>query len=557
MGVMLFFHVSTPFNVLFLFFYFSSIFFAKFLLSRFRKLAPTSTRRDDFVDSGVKDDAGAEKEDLIADVVHGGDDLVFQRYSKVVTHHDYEDTVLVEDENDHTEDDDHENATKEEHVSDAILFPSRPEDEDEEAGDLSCPVTPIPKENPYFEISFGTESSTQKEHEVIFEPAKEDKKLRKEESFSVNDHRHRKFDVARFFIKEEDGEEIRADSFTGGSTSNSSRDWRSSTIFRDSETDDPFSSSSRRSASHWETYTVYRKYDEEMMFLDRVSAQKLTETESLRSVEVHPRSVSRRILHKLASRSKRVTEMGKSPYHELEAAYVAQLCLAWEALNWNYKNFCRVKMQKNSNEEDTGCPAQVAQQFQQFQVLLQRFIETEPFETGTRPEIYARMRISRPKLLQVPEFQGSEGDQGKEGIGTRIPSAEFLFILEDAIRTFMNFVRADKESYYRKIGAFFKKKQGSVDPTLHHLIKKANKRKRRKLQDLQRSKKCFRKKRLKEEEEIELLMSKIDLKVVSRVLRMSDLNEEQLHWCEEKMSKVRVWEGKLQRDSSPLFFPAH
>ena len=67
----------------------------------------------------------------------------------------------------------------------------------------------------------------------------------------------------------------------------------------------------------------------------------------------------------------------------------------------------------------------------------------------------------------------------------------------------------------------------------------------------------MRKRKLKVNEEMEILMGLIDLKVVSRVLRMNDIVEEQTHWCEEKMSKVRVVEGKLQRDSSPLFFPAH
>ena len=57
---------------------------------------------------------------------------------------------------------------------------------------------------------------------------------------------------------------------------------------------------------------------------------------------------------------------------------------------------------------------------------------------------------------------------------------------------------------------------------------------------------------------MEILMSLIDLKVVSRVLRMAEITQEQLHWCEDKMSKIRIFEGKkLQRDSSPLFFPAH
>lgn len=81
--------------------------------------------------------------------------------------------------------------------------------------------------------------------------------------------------------------------------------------------------------------------------------------------------------------------------------------------------------------------------------------------------------------------------------------------------------------------------------------------KKMKVKDLRRSRKCLRKRKLKVEEEMEILMALIDLKIVSRVLRMNDLSEEQLQWCEEKMSKVRIMEGKLQRDSTPLFFPAH
>ena len=82
--------------------------------------------------------------------------------------------------------------------------------------------------------------------------------------------------------------------------------------------------------------------------------------------------------------------------------------------------------------------------------------------------------------------------------------------------------------------------------------------KKQRLKDLHRSGKCLRKRKLKEEEEMEILMGLIDIKVVSRVLRTSDITEEQLQWCGEKMNKVRVLDGKkLQRDSSPLFFPAH
>ena len=50
--------------------------------------------------------------------------------------------------------------------------------------------------------------------------------------------------------------------------------------------------------------------------------------------------------------------------------------------------------------------------------------------------------------------------------------------------------------------------------------------KKLKLSDLRQSGKSSRKRRLKEEEEMEILMALIDTKVVSRVLRMTELTEE-------------------------------
>ncbi|KAJ6801414.1 uncharacterized protein M6B38_197455 [Iris pallida] len=303
---------------------------------------------------------------------------------------------------------------------------------------------------------------------------------------------------------------------------------------------------------------MFRKYDEEMLFFDRITAQKLSETESLRSIKVHPRSISERIVHKLSIKPTNHTLGGRrDPYGELESAYVAQICLTWEALNWNYTNF----RQKNSScniIEGSGCPARVAQQFQQFQVLLQRFIENEPYEYGRRPEVYARRRISSPNLLQVPEFRDSEGDEGKEDASSNISSDEFGVILEDAIGTFMNFLKADKEKCADKVRAFIKRRRSSPDPVFHQFLKKASKKKKLKLCNIIGKRRgCLRRRKLKHEEEMEVLMGLIDLKVVSRVLRMTQISTEQLHWCEEKMSKVRVWDGKMQRDSSPLFLPVH
>lgn len=124
---------------------------------------------------------------------------------------------------------------------------------------------------------------------------------------------------------------------------------------------------------------------------------------------MEPRSISQRIVHKIANKKKNsedeIYKKKNNPYNELEVAYVAQICLAWEALNWNYATFQR-KQASKTELDNNGCPAHIAQQFQQFQVLLQRYIENEPYERGKRPEIYARMRSVSPKLLQVPEYHG-------------------------------------------------------------------------------------------------------------------------------------------------------
>ncbi|XP_072965072.1 uncharacterized protein [Typha angustifolia] len=371
----------------------------------------------------------------------------------------------------------------------------------------------------------------------------EEKGLSKDAKLLVNNSF--KLDSKRFEEKESYGS-----SLVGESTSKSSMEWQSSTITKDSEMEYPFSSSSRRSSSNWESYTLFRKYDEEMMYFNRIGTQKLAETESFRSIKYQPRSISQRIVHKLTTKHRSYPAGVRDPYQELESAYVAQICLTWEALNWNYSNFS--KLNANRDVQESFCPARIAQEFQQFEVLLQRFIENEPYEYGRRPEVYARRRISSPKLLLVPEFR--EADDGKEDL---ISSTEFLVILQQAIRTFMNFLKADKQSHYQKLKSLMRKRSSSVDKTLLSFLKKANKRKKLRIKDLVKQRRCLKKRRLKVDEEMEILMGLIDMKVVSRVLRMPEISEEQLHWCEERMTKVRIWDGKIQRDSAPLFFPVH
>lgn len=70
------------------------------------------------------------------------------------------------------------------------------------------------------------------------------------------------------------------------------------------------------------------------------------------------------------------------------------------------------------------------------------------------------------------DFSASEADEGKEDV---ISSTEFLAILVDVIRTFLNFLQADKENPCQMLKAFIKRKSSSANSTLLHVLRRANK----------------------------------------------------------------------------------
>ncbi|WOG96741.1 hypothetical protein DCAR_0416077 [Daucus carota subsp. sativus] len=575
--VRLFYNFSISFQLLFLFFYLSSISLARFLSFVFgNPFYPRNEEEYEYIYSDEDEEEEeegdfsyynkecAEKDHFVERMVHGGEARSFLHagrsrmdqddFVEEIIDYQHDDFVIQDQEDVHFD------------TNDQLSVYSSPASELERDFDYDQVIV-----EDLGETDTDSDSNFRANDHTIIYPSEKDhseelitrrtQKGKLEKSFNEENYfifEPPKSETRKIEVKEKDivNEETFGDTCTIGSTSKNSSEWRSSI---NCGTEDPFSSSSRRSCPKWESYTVFQKYDEEMLFLDRVSAQKLQETESLRSIQVCPRSISERIVHKLSTKnSRRPSDNRHNPYQELEGAYVAQICLTWEALNWNYVYFQRLRASRQS--ADPGCPAYIAQQFQQFQVLLQRYVENEPYEHGRRPEVYARMRSLAPKLLQVPEYRDSDEDKRDDYLGSRISSAAFLHIMEEAITTFMDFLKADKASPCQVImSAFFKRnrRRGPVDPTLILLQKKVNKKKTSKVKDLRRAQKCIRKRKLKQVEEMEIVMALIDLKVVSRVLRMNDLSEEQLHWCEDKMTKVRVGDGKLQRDSSPLFFPAH
>lgn len=137
-----------------------------------------------------------------------------------------------------------------------------------------------------------------------------------------------------------------------------------------------------------------------------MSKKKLTSPLGCLSLKKVPQDDDDTTQHLQQQQQQQQQEAENDPYLDLETSYVSQLCLTWEALHCQYTQLTQII---NCQSETSKCYNHCAQQFQQFQVLLQRFIENEPFQRGLRPEIYAHTRNSFSKLLQVPNILG-DGD---------------------------------------------------------------------------------------------------------------------------------------------------
>ncbi|KAF5739211.1 hypothetical protein HS088_TW12G00412 [Tripterygium wilfordii] len=307
---------------------------------------------------------------------------------------------------------------------------------------------------------------------------------------------------------------------------------------------------------------VYDKYCERMLFFDRMARQQLNEAVSPNPSTPSPRSASKKHRSPLLCLSlKKIEEpddetehlqqLENDPYNNLETAYVAQICLTWEALHCQYT---QLSQKISCQPESPTCYNHSAQQFQQFQVLLQRFIENEPFEQGSRAEIYTRARNILPKLLQVPNIQGSDQNKSEEEEPYFVVLAcDLIRIIQSSVLIFHIFLKMDKKKS-NGVRNIFGNQNQIATPLL--LIQSSLEKKVMKLKEQRKKSKGWKQTSWPQTpEDVQLLFGLIDVKILSRVIRMVKITKEQLLWCEEKMKKLDLSNGKLQRDPSPILFP--
>ncbi|XP_004232221.1 uncharacterized protein [Solanum lycopersicum] len=253
----------------------------------------------------------------------------------------------------------------------------------------------------------------------------------------------------------------------------------------------------------------------------------------------------------------------KEMQSDLEVVYVGQMCLSWEFLHWQYMKALNLW---DSDPRGIRRYNEVAGEFQQFQVLMQRFIENEPFQ-GPRVQYFIKSRYDLRNLLQVPvirddRMKDRNKARTKEKAVFSITSDMLVEILEESIRIFWRFVKADKDCY-----SVMSKGQKGIHPEVQEQedvellleIKKNLEKKEKKLQEVLRSGNCilrkFRKHREEDSDHVLYFFSQVDVKLVARVLNMPRLTKDQLVWCHNKLSRISFVHRKIHVEPSFLLFP--
>ncbi|KAJ8493672.1 hypothetical protein OPV22_015393 [Ensete ventricosum] len=253
-------------------------------------------------------------------------------------------------------------------------------------------------------------------------------------------------------------------------------------------------------------------------------------------------------------------EFIKELQSDLEMVYVGQTCLSWEFLLWQYEKAREMPQSARYRNHQYN---QVAEEFQQFQVIMQRFIEDEVFK-GPRLPDYVKHRCGNQNLPQVPHVREDNLKEKMEAQlkGNRIVCSDVLEeIMEESIRVFWEFVKADKDETPWMLKGLIGTHVQLQDPADFNLmanIQSNLQKKEKKLKDILRIRNCLVKKLKKPKEDRsnqDLFFSQVDLRLVARVLRMSRITTEQLVWCHTKLSNIVFIEGKVHREPSFLLFP--
>ncbi|KAL4318780.1 hypothetical protein GQ457_18G025260 [Hibiscus cannabinus] len=319
-----------------------------------------------------------------------------------------------------------------------------------------------------------------------------------------------------------------------------------------------------------EIQKVYKSYSDKMRKLDILSSQamhaisllQLKDVPIQRSTPAKSSATAIKSLHKALSFTQRkakadpTKKLIRDLHKDLETVYVGQICLSWAMLHWQ---FGQVKKLLDCDTLGVHQYNQVAGEFQHFQVLLQRFLEDEPFRTRSRVGNYVNYRCSVRHLLQVPVIKDDCSKYKEDAV----PSEMLRDIIEESMHVFWEFLRADKDEPNSTSKAPFQAQVAPHDPIDFNLLMDVRadlQKKEKRLKEIQRGTNCILKKFQRQQHQGNLLdhalfIAHVELKLVSRVLNMSKINNDQLVWCLEKLQRINFSSRKIEIEPSFTLFP--
>uniref|UniRef100_A0ACD5XRS6 Uncharacterized protein n=1 Tax=Avena sativa TaxID=4498 RepID=A0ACD5XRS6_AVESA len=322
----------------------------------------------------------------------------------------------------------------------------------------------------------------------------------------------------------------------------------------------------------------FKSYRERMRKFDILCYQKMYAIDFLQlrwpqqstnSVKTMPPTVASILSHNFRSSRRRSPEDPSERFlkelrYDLETVYVGQMCLSWEFLRWQYE---QARDLPESDTYHSHQYNQVAGEFQQFQVVVQRFVEEESFK-GPRLPNYINNRCVLRSLLQVPVVKADSlkdrmEDQRKGNFV--ITSEDLEYVMEESMHILWEFIKADRSettptaSVLKGFSSAHVELQDPLDHDLMMHIHATLQKKEKRLKDLLRTGNCLVKKFKKPKEDRSnqnLFFSQVDMRLVARVLRMPMITSEQLQWCKAKLDKIILVENRrIHREAAFLLFP--
>ncbi|TYJ14305.1 hypothetical protein E1A91_A10G109400v1 [Gossypium mustelinum] len=312
-----------------------------------------------------------------------------------------------------------------------------------------------------------------------------------------------------------------------------------------------------------ESEGFYKKYYERMRWFDILNHDRTQGISAILNVEVGiPSSLENIKVKDLTipyiSWSKQdKKKLLRSLQSDFELVYVGQSCLTWEALHHQYRKVKFLSL--------TNClfADNWAKDFQNFQVLLERFLEEERYVyKGKRAWNYVQARLASKTLLQVPKLTGYLEEEKDGNKGETVDAKAVLKAIEKCINAFGKFITTDRTKSWWKFKTSLWTYPPMEDPRDLHLLADLTTTLAKKelwLKDLQGKRKCWFNKVVKPMEESQketMVFAMIEMQLISRVLQMSIVSTSQLNWCQQKLNNIQFKRGRLFRTATGPLFPS-